>query len=50
MLNLYIFNIFNIVMHQPLEDLFPDSATPQMEGLVELHDNIMFYLVLYYLV
>lgn len=25
---------------------FQDSATPQMEGLIELHDNIMFYLVL----
>ena len=25
---------------------FQDSATPQMEGLVELHDNIMFYLVI----
>ena len=25
---------------------FQDSATPQMEGLVELHDNILFYLVL----
>ena len=25
---------------------FQDSATPQMEGLVELHDIIMFYLVL----
>jgi len=24
---------------------FQDSATPQMEGLVELHDNIMYYLV-----
>ena len=24
---------------------FQDSATPQMEGLVELHNNIMFYLV-----
>lgn len=23
---------------------FQDSATPQMEGLVELHDNIMYYL------
>ena len=23
---------------------FQDSATPQMEGLVELHDNVMFYL------
>ena len=25
---------------------FQDSATPQLEGLVELHDNIMFYLVI----
>jgi len=25
---------------------FQDSATPQMEGLVELHDNVMYYLVL----
>ena len=25
---------------------FQDSGTPQMEALVELHDNIMFYLVL----
>ena len=25
---------------------FQDSASPQMEGLVELHDNIMFYLVI----
>lgn len=25
---------------------FQDSATPQMEGLVELHDNIMYYLVI----
>ena len=25
---------------------FQDSATPQMEGLTELHDNIMFYLVI----
>ena len=24
---------------------FQDSASPQMEGLVELHDNIMYYLV-----
>ena len=23
---------------------FQDSATPQMEGLEELHNNIMFYL------
>ena len=25
---------------------FQDSASPQMEGLVELHDNILFYLVI----
>jgi hypothetical protein len=25
---------------------FQDSASPAMEGLVELHDNIMFYLVI----
>lgn len=25
---------------------FQDSATPQMEGLVELHDNIMYYLTI----
>jgi len=25
---------------------FQDSATPQMEGLVELHDTIMFYLII----
>ena len=25
---------------------FQDSATPQMEGLLELHDNILFYLVI----
>jgi len=25
---------------------FQDSATPQMEGLVELHNNIMYYLVI----
>lgn len=24
---------------------FQDSAAPQMEGLVELHDSIMFYLI-----
>ena len=25
---------------------FQDSATPQMEGLIELHDNIMYYLIM----
>ena len=30
----------------PWGTYFQDSATPQMEGLVELHDNIMYYLAL----
>ena len=25
---------------------FQDAASPQMEALVELHDNIMFYLII----
>ena len=31
---------------EPWGIYFQDSATPQMEGLIELHDNIMYYLVL----
>lgn len=31
---------------RPWGTYFQDSATPQMEGLVELHDNIMFYLAI----
>lgn len=31
---------------QPWGVSFQDSASPQMEALVELHDNIMFYLVI----
>lgn len=42
--------IFNSIIRldapMPWGIYFQDSATPQMEGLVELHDNIMFYLVL----
>nr|YP_010567635.1 cytochrome c oxidase subunit 2 [Ceratocystiopsis pallidobrunnea]UZC53620.1 cytochrome c oxidase subunit 2 [Ceratocystiopsis pallidobrunnea] len=30
----------------PWNVYFQDSATPQMEGLVELHDNVMYYLVI----
>ena len=43
-----IFNILNIQLDAPTAWglFFQDSATPQMEGLVELHDNIMFYLVI----
>ena len=41
-------NIFNINFDVPTPwgIYFQDSATPQMEGLVELHDNIMYYLVI----
>ncbi len=42
--------IFNSIIRldapMPWGIYFQDSATPQMEGLIELHDNIMFYLVL----
>jgi cytochrome c oxidase subunit 2 len=46
MLNLFYSNIFNCDTPRPWGLYFQDSATPQMEGLVELHDNIMFYLVI----
>nr|QWS06172.1 cytochrome c oxidase subunit 2 [Clonostachys rogersoniana] len=41
-----LFNTINLDAPLPWGIYFQDSATPQMEGLVELHDNIMFYLVL----
>lgn len=43
-----LFNLFNTYCDapQPWGVYFQDSATPQMEALVELHDNIMFYLVI----
>jgi cytochrome c oxidase subunit II len=45
-----IFYLQNLIVNtcdapEPWGLYFQDSATPQMEGLVELHDNIMFYLV-----
>jgi len=44
---LYHLITFNICdTPRPWGIYFQDSATPQMEGLVELHDNIMFYLVI----
>ncbi len=47
MLNfLYINLISKCDTPRPWGLYFQDSATPQMEGLVELHDNIMFYLVI----
>jgi heme/copper-type cytochrome/quinol oxidase subunit 2 len=38
--------IMNLDAPSPWGIYFQDSATPQMEGLVELHDNIMYYLVI----
>jgi cytochrome c oxidase subunit 2 len=47
MLNLLYLNLFNSCdAPSPWGLYFQDSATPQMEGLIELHDNIMFYLVI----
>ena len=37
--------IMNFDAPSPWGIYFQDSATAQMEGLVELHDNIMYYLV-----
>lgn len=37
--------IMNFDAPSPWGIYFQDSATPQMEGLIELHDNIMYYLV-----
>lgn len=43
-----LLNILNINLDAPNAwgIYFQDSATPQFEGLVELHDNIMYYLVI----
>jgi len=40
------FFLMNLDAPTPWGLYFQDSATPQMEGLVELHDNIMYYLVI----
>ena len=45
-LNSIFNNAINLDAPMPWGIYFQDSATPQMEGLIELHDNIMFYLVL----
>ena len=39
-------NIYICDAPRPWGIYFQDSATPQMEGLLELHDNILFYLVI----
>ena len=49
MLNFSSFSLFEKILcdaPRPWGIYFQDSASPQMEGLVELHDNIMFYLVI----
>ena len=57
MIILYIKDIFSLFSNslssyeycdapRPWGVYFQDSASPQMEGLVELHDNILFYLVI----
>ena len=40
-----IFNIFNIQLDAPTAWglFFQDSASPQLEGIEELKNNIMFY-------
>ena len=45
MLNLYN-NYILLDAPSPWGIYFQDSATPMMEGIVELHDNIMYYLVI----
>jgi cytochrome c oxidase subunit 2 len=46
------FSIININLHtkydnpEPWGLFFQDNATPQMEALEELHNNIMFYLAI----
>ena len=49
-LNIYFFSRFvlNTINDapEPWGLFFQDNATPQMEGLEELHNNIMFYLAI----
>lgn len=45
-MNLFNFSSILCDAPQPWGVYFQDSATPQMEALIELHDNIMFYLVI----
>nr|YP_009424499.1 cytochrome c oxidase subunit II [Opegrapha vulgata]ASB29443.1 cytochrome c oxidase subunit II [Opegrapha vulgata] len=45
----YVLSTYNVEQcdaPRPWGLYFQDSASPQMEALVELHDNIMFYLVI----
>jgi heme/copper-type cytochrome/quinol oxidase subunit 2 len=45
-MHIILSNIIYFDAPSPWGLYFQDSATPQMEGLVELHDNIMYYLVI----
>ena len=36
----------SMILLKPWGLFFQDNATPQMEGLEELHNNIMFYLAI----
>jgi hypothetical protein len=45
--NIYLYNnIIKLDAPTPWGLFFQDSATPQMEGIEELHNNIMFYLAI----
>jgi len=45
--NVYVYNNFiKLDAPTPWGLFFQDSATPQMEGIEELHNNIMFYLAI----
>ena len=46
MTNLFTNFFINCDAPRPWGIYFQDSASPQMEALIELHDNIMFYLVI----
>ena len=46
MTNLFNNFFINCDAPRPWGIYFQDSASPQMEALIELHDNIMFYLVI----
>jgi cytochrome c oxidase subunit 2 len=44
-----IFSIFNIIFNdapQPWQLGFQDSAAPSFSGIVELHNIILFYLII----
>ena len=44
--NIRLNNITSNDAPEPWGLFFQDNATPQMEGLEELHNNIMFYLAI----